>query len=168
MSKVREDKDESSKDLEDTQSEEMVVKDDDDMPLAKLDKEDDEPKGLSLIEDETLLGVYGEILTNLREDREQVSELLDTFANMVVNDGDSSTASKEALVNLAKTKIDASDRMAKIADLMTRVKLKQPDTFKPYMKKEGYDGSGPTINIYDNSGVNKRALMEAIQKEKKD
>jgi len=158
MSKVSEDKDKSKDDDKLSTVE--------DMPLAKLES-GDEPQPLSLIEDEALLGVYGEILTNLRDDREQVAELLDTFANMVVNDGDSSTSSKEALVNLAKTKIDASDRMAKIADLMTRVKLKQPDTFKPYMKKEGYDQGGPTINIYDNSGMNKRALMEAIQKEKK-
>lgn len=134
------------------------------LPMAQ---EEQPPQGeLSIISDEALLGVYQEIMSNLRDDREQVADLLDTFANMVVNDGDSSTASKEALVNLAKTKIETSDKMAKIADLMTRIKLKQPDTFKPYMKKEGYDGRGPTINIYDGTGLNKRSLMEAIQREK--
>lgn len=125
----------------------------------------DEQPPLDLISDEALLGVYGEIMDNLRSDRDQFSELTDTFAEMVINEGDSSTSSKEALVNLAKAKMETADRMAKIADLMTRIKLKQPDTFKPYMKKEGQP-SGNTINIYDTSGLNKRALLEALQKGK--
>lgn len=120
----------------------------------------------SIISDEALLGVYGEIMNNLRDDRNQVSGLVDTFSNLVLNDGDSSTASKEALVNLLKTKIETSDRMSKIADLMTRIKLKQPDTFQPWMGK-GKD-KGSTINIYDSSGINRKSLMERIQKEKKE
>lgn len=127
-----------------------------------------EPKNkeeLSLISDENLLGVYGEIMKNLREDRDQVSDLVSTFSNMVINDGDSSTSSKEALVNLIKTKIDATDKMSRVADLMTRIKLKQPDTFQPWMNKN--KDSGNTINIYDSSGVNRKALMEKIQKENK-
>lgn len=122
---------------------------------------------MSIISDEALLGVYGEIMDNLRDDRSQVSGLVDTFSNLVLNDGDSSTASKEALVNLLKTKIETSDRMAKIADLMTRIKLKQPDTFQPWMGK-GKDKGGNTINIYDSSGINRKSLMERIQKEKKE
>ena len=123
-----------------------------------------ENENLSIISDESLLNVYGEIMDNLRSDRNQVSELVDTFSNMVMNDGDSSTSSKEALVNLIKTKMDASDKMSKIADLMTRIKLKKPDTYQPWMgsKKE----SGNTINIYDAGGVNRKALMEKIKKEK--
>jgi hypothetical protein len=118
---------------------------------------------LSLISDENLLGVYDEIMNNLRNDRNQVSDLVNTFSNMVINDGDSSTSSKEALINLIKTKIEASDKMSKIADLMTRIKLKQPDTFAPYMNK---NREGSTINIYDSSGINRKSLLEKIQKEK--
>jgi hypothetical protein len=121
---------------------------------------------LSIISDECLLGVYGEIMDNLRKDRIQASSLADTFANMVLNDGDSSSASKEALVNLLKTKIEASDKMARIADLMTRIKLRQPDTFQPWMGK-GKEKGGNTINIYDSSGINRKSLMERIQKEKR-
>lgn len=124
----------------------------------------EEDKNLSLISDENLLSVYTEIMNNFRCDREQVSDLVDTFSNMVINDGDCSTSSKEALVNLIKTKIETSDRMSKIADLMTRIKLKQPDTFQPYMNKKE---SGNTINIYDSSGINRKSLMEKIQKENK-
>jgi len=119
-------------------------------------------ENLSIISDNNLLGVYDEIMNNLRSDREQVADLVETFSNMVVNDGDSSTSSKEALVNLIKTKIEATDKMTRIADLMTRIKLKQPDTYQPWMGKKE---SGNTINIYD-SGVNRKALMEKIQKEK--
>lgn len=122
-------------------------------------------KELSIISDEALLGVYGEIMDNLRSDREQVSDLVDTFSNMVLNDGDGSTSSKEALVNLVKTKMDASDKMTRIADLMTRIKLKQPDTFQPWMSKAREKG-GNTINIYDSGGINRKSLMEEIQKEK--
>lgn len=125
------------------------------------------PQDLSLVSDESLMGVYEEILDNLRSDRSQVSDLVDTFSNMVLNDGDASTSSKEALVNLVKTKIDATDRMAKIADLMTRVKLRQPDTFQPWMAK-GKEKGGNTINIYDSSGLNRKSLMERIQKGKLD
>lgn len=122
---------------------------------------------MSIVSDEALMGVYGEIMDNLRGDRKQASELVDTFSNLVLNDGDSSTASKEALVNLLKVKMDASDRMTRIADLMTRIKLKQPDTYQPWMGK-GKDKGGNTINIYDSSGINRKSLMEKIQKEKEE
>jgi hypothetical protein len=130
--------------------------------VNKVEKKEE----LSIISDESLLGVYDEIMSNLRSDRNQVADLVNTFSNMVVNDGDSSTSSKEALVNLIKTKIEASDKMSKIADLMTRIKLKQPDTFQPWMNKNKENGS--TINIYDASGINRKSLMEKIQKEKKE
>ena len=128
---------------------------------------DPAPKDLSVVSDESLMGIYEEILGNLRSDREQVSGLVDTFSDMVLNSGDASTSSKEALVNLVKTKIDATDRMAKIADLMTRIKLRQPDTFQPWMAK-GKEKNGNTINIYDSSGLNRKSLMEKIQKGKID
>jgi len=124
-------------------------------PAGDISRSEGAEKELSIVSDEALLGVYGEIMDNLRSDREQVSDLVDTFSNMVLNDGDGSTSSKEALVNLVKTKMDASDKMTRIADLMTRIKLKQPDTFQPWMGK-GKDKGGNTINIYDSSGINRK------------
>lgn len=118
---------------------------------------------LCIVSDENLLGVYKEIMNNLRDDRNQVADLVNTFSNMVVNDGDSSTSSKEALVNLIKTKIEASDKMSKIADLMTRVKLRQPDTFPAYLNK---NKEGNVINIYDSAGANRRSLLDRAKKEK--
>lgn len=87
----------------------------------------------NIIKDDVLLKVYEEILGDLRNDRDEVSDLLNNMVDMVVNDGDATTASKEALVNLMKIKTDIADKKAKIADLMTRVKLKERDTFPRYL-----------------------------------
>ena len=111
-----------------------------------------------LISDEELKGVYDEIMGNLREDRNMIDELLHSFMEMVINGGDCSNSSKEALVNLVNAKVDTNDKMTKIADLKTRIKLKSPDTFKPYLSAK--QDNKTTINI----GGDKRQLIEAITK----
>ena len=45
-----------------------------------------------LVKDDEILGLYGEILTNCRSDREKADEILSTFLEMVINDSDASTA----------------------------------------------------------------------------
>ena len=87
----------------------------------------------SIVGDETILDLYDEILENCRKDREGVDELRVNLVEMVMNEGDASSASKEAIVNLFKIKTDTADKMAKIADLMTRIKLKEKDTFPRYL-----------------------------------
>jgi hypothetical protein len=114
-----------------------------------------------LISDETVVTVYEEILNNLRTDRIEVDEYLNNFADMVFNGGDSTTSSKEALINLIKVKSDTADKMSKIADLMTRIKLKERDTFPRYLAAS----QNNTINVGDGA---KRALLEAIDKAQKD
>jgi hypothetical protein len=118
-----------------------------------------------LISDEKYLDVVEEILTNMRDDRKQVSEFIDTFADMVLNDGDATTSSKEALVNLIKTKVDLQDKMLKAADLMTRLKLKNT-----------YAYSGPHLNALqqnninigtDESNFNRKEIIRAINQAKK-
>lgn len=89
-----------------------------------------------LIKDEQLIKIYDEVLDNLREDRKQASELLDTFSDMVINGGEASSATKEAVVNLMKAKMDTADKMSKIADLMTRIKLRDRDTMPKYLKAQ--------------------------------
>lgn len=114
-----------------------------------------------LIEDDKLLGIYTEIIDFIREDRKQVSDFIDNMAEMVINEGDATSASKEALVNLVKVKSDMSDKMVKVADLMTRIKLKERDTFPKYLAAS----QNNTINIGEST--NRRALLEAINKAKK-
>jgi hypothetical protein len=127
------------------------------MNVSIPEKKDEE----NLVSDEALLGIYGEILTNLRDDRNQMDTLLNEFAEMVINGGDASTASKEALVNLVRAKVEASDKMSKVAELMTRVKLKERDTFPRYLAANQKN----TINI--GGGEDKKQLIHAINKKLK-
>ena len=84
-----------------------------------------------LIPDNKLLGVYQDILTNVQNDRQEISDILEKFLDMVLNGGDATSASKEAVVGLIKSKSDANDQVIKIADLMTRLKMKEKNTFNP-------------------------------------
>lgn len=89
-----------------------------------------------IIKDEELTGLYDEILVQCRDDRKQFDEVITNFLEMVMNEGDASAASKEAIVNLLKSKSDISDKMSKIADLKTRIKLKDKDTFPRYLAQQ--------------------------------
>ena len=75
---------------------------------------------------------------------------------MVMNEGDSSSASKEAVVNLVKAKTDIADKKAKIADLMTTLRLKEKTVSKLQANQTNH------IHITD-----KRAILETINKVKK-
>ena len=104
------------------------------------------------------------LVLQLREDRVALDEVLVNFIDMVMNEGDSTSASKEAIVNLIKVKSDASDKMAKVADLMTRIKLKDRDTFPRYLAAQQNN------KITIENSANKRDFLKLIQKaqEKKD
>lgn len=115
----------------------------------------------NLIGDQELVDTYDEIMNIIREDRKQVSEFIDNMADMVINDGDATSASKEALVNLVKMKTDLADKMVKIADLKTRVKMKERDTFPRYLAAN----QNNTINIGESTS--RRALIQAVNKAKK-
>lgn len=108
-----------------------------------------------IVEDEVLLGLYDEIIQNCRDDRKRAGDLESTFADMVINDGEASSATKEALVNLVKIKSDISDKMAKVADLMTRIKLKDKDTFPRYLAAHQHN----QVTIEGS----KRDVLKAIQ-----
>ena len=142
--------------LEEEQKEENSL-----VPSMNLNLSEQNKDVSQLVSDETVVAVYEEILNNLRTDRIEVDEYLNNFADMVFNGGDSTTSSKEALINLIKVKSDTADKMSKIADLMTRVKLKERDTFPRYLAAS----QNNTINIGDGA---KRALLEAINKAQKE
>jgi hypothetical protein len=130
------------------------------MNASSMSIQDSESSLSNIVSDEQLVDVYQEVLENIRQDRKQTEEFINNFADLVINEGDSTSASKEALVNLLKLKHDTSDKMAKIADLMTRIKLKDKDTFPKYLAAN----QNNTINI--NSGNNKRQFLEALNKKK--
>jgi len=122
------------------------------MPMAPAPMQSDKE---CIVEDATLLGLYDEIIVNCRHDREKVDEIQVKFEDMVINDGDASSASKEALVNLMKIKTDINDKMAKVADLMTRIHLKEKDTFKPYLAVPG------------KTQDKKKAILSALQEKRR-
>jgi len=132
------------------------------VPSMNLPAQQSEDQISNIVSDEKLVDVYNGVLDNIRQDRKQVDEFINNFADLVINEGDSTSASKEALVNLLKLKHDTSDKMAKIADLMTRIKLKDKDTFPRYLAAN----QNNTINI--NSGNNKRQFLEALNKKKEE
>lgn len=132
------------------------------MNVSSLSVQDSENSLSNIVSDEQLVDVYQEVLENIRQDRKQTDEFINNFADLVINEGDSTSASKEALVNLLKLKHDTSDKMAKIADLMTRIKLKDKDTFPKYLAAN----QNNTINI--NSGNNKRQFLESLNKKKEE
>ncbi len=119
------------------------------------------PEEKSIIEDDVILNLYQELLNQGRDDRKQVDELLVNFVDMVINDGDATSSSKEALVNLVKVKSDITDKMAKVADLMTRIKLKEKDTFPRYLAHHQHSN----VTIETNS--NKRDILKALEVAKK-
>lgn len=126
------------------------------MNIVSPDKQGEQ----NLITDDALLGIYGNILDMLKSDRNEIDEIIAKFGDMVFNDGDATTSSKEALINLIKLKVDSADKMSKVADLMTRVKLKEKDTFPRYLTAN----QNNTINVGDSQ---KKALIQAINKAQK-
>jgi hypothetical protein len=106
------------------------------LPTMNMNKELIPEKEECIIKDEELTGLYDEILDQCRSDRKQFDEVITNFLDMVMNDGDASSASKEAIVNLLKSKSDIADKMSKIADLKTRIKLKDKDTFPRYLAQQ--------------------------------
>lgn len=120
------------------------------------------PEEPNLVSDEMWHSLVDEALTNARKDREEASELMAKFADMAFNDGDASTSTKEAVVNLFKMKTDITDKIAKIADLATRVKLKDRDTFPKFMAV--HQNNTINTNRTPLSAAEKRKLIERENK----
>lgn len=121
------------------------------------------PEQKCIIEDQKLLDLYDELLDQGRQDRKQAQELVVNFEDMVINDGDATSSSKEALVALVKLKSDITDKMSKIADLMTRHTLKDRNTFQPYLANHTHTHSNVTIEASNS----KRDILKKLESKKK-
>lgn len=93
----------------------------------------EQKKESDLIKSEKLVGYYDEVMKDIKDDREELNDYIKIFSEMVVNDGDATSSSKEALVNLLKLKSEAADKKTKVIDLLTRAFLKEKDTFPRYL-----------------------------------
>lgn len=113
-----------------------------------------------LISDDKLLGVYQDVLTAVQKDREEISGILQSFLDMVLNEGDATSACKEAVVSLVKAKSETNDQVIKIADLMTRVKMKERNTFNPAIHAHQQN----IYNLGKSGEEDKDVLLQEIEK----
>ena len=86
-----------------------------------------------LISDDKILDYFDDAIRNIKEDREEARNQYLVFNEMVINEGDPSSATKEALVNCLKLQHDTTDKMIKILDLWSRIKMRDRDTMKGYI-----------------------------------
>jgi len=126
------------------------------IPVPPMNVAVAQPTGVSSVTENDLQNIYSEILDDLRSDRKEIDILLNNFVEMVMNEGDSSSSSKEAVVNLVKIKNDVADKKAKIADLMTSLVLKDKNISKLQATQNNH------IHITD-----KRAILETLKNAKK-
>jgi hypothetical protein len=114
-----------------------------------------------IVQPEQMLGLYSEIVEMTRADREETGDLLNNFIDLVFNGGDGSSASKEAIVQLMKLKMDSSNNIAKVADMMTRIVLRD--------RNDGGE-SKPWLNAHQNNTINisgdKKELLKMLNKKK--
>lgn len=127
------------------------------MPLAP--KKDEE---VVLVKNETMINLYNEILEHCREDRKDADGAFKTFLEMVVNDGDATSSSKEAMVQLLRVRVEATDKMTKVMDLLMRYVLKDRDTFPKYLN------ANQENNITIKTKSTKRNFLEKLEKAKKE
>lgn len=162
-----------------TEKQKTEIVDEDEIDISQLDKlipalnvnvpkevvEADQDRDISyLVPDEKLTGLFDELLQTIKNDREEIDEVMVKFLDFIINSGDTSNSTKESFVALAKIKSDTVDKAIKIADLMTRIKMKKRDTFKPFPNLT----ANQTNNIsVESSTVKNRALLEQIETLKK-
>jgi hypothetical protein len=124
--------------------------------VGTLQKKDEK----EIVTDDTMISLYGEILDMCRDDRKEIDDLLGNFVNMVINEGDASTSSKEALVNLMKMRSDIANNMTRVFDLLARIKMRDksiPEVVAKQVNKFSIGGGN----------ANKRKMLETLAKEAK-
>ncbi len=114
-----------------------------------------------LISDEQLVNYYEEAIGNIRDDRKEAHDMYMNFAEMVLNEGDPSSASKEALVSLLKLKFEGNDKMIKILDLWTRMKMKEKDTMPRWLAVQ----QNNKIENKGSSNINVRRMLKMFDEQ---
>lgn len=127
--------------------------------MQMASKKDEE---VVLVKNEAMIALYEEILGHCREDRKDADSAFKSFLDMVLNDGDATSSSKEAMVQLLRVRVEATDKMTKVMDLLMRYVLKDRDTFPKYLAAKQENN----IVIKDKS--TKRSFLEKLEKQKKE
>ncbi len=80
------------------------------------------PEQKELVNDEQIIKLCNRIADEIDEEKKEVNDAYNNFAEMVFNAGDATSASKEALVNLLKLKGDFIDKKSKLMDTMLKLR----------------------------------------------
>lgn len=109
-----------------------------------------------------IINICQEALSDIRDNTKEIDEKLQSFTDMVMNEGDATSSSKEALINLIKMKTDQTDKKIRILELLSNAFLKQkytqPKIFSAHQHNE--------FKIEDRSGK-KKLLKELINENDK-
>lgn len=111
-----------------------------------------------VVKAEQIINFTNEIMDDIRDDRTEVSEILKNFIEMVINEGDATQGSKEALVNLLKIKSEIADKKTRVLDLSLRA----------FMRDRSIPGiAAHQHNEYKIIGSSKKNLLKALEEEEK-
>lgn len=112
---------------------------------------------IEIVKAEMIIDYTKEIIDDIRDDRNQVGELLDNFTDMVMNEGDHNQASKEAIVNLMKIKSEIADKKTRVLDLAFRAFMKD--------KTNNYAFHANQHNEFKITNSSKRNLLKALEED---
>jgi acyl-CoA thioesterase len=112
-----------------------------------------------LVTNDEMVDMYKKIINHCEEDRSEANELFQALKDMVINDGDASHSTKEAMIQSLRIRCEASDKETKVMDLLMRYILKDRDTFPRYL------AANQENNIIFKSG-SKRSFLEKLEKQK--
>lgn len=85
---------------------------------------EDAEQEVPIFDNDEIRQMHFHILENIKNDSENLDTVINYFHEVVVDNGDASNSSKEALVNLIKIKTDLNDQMTKIYSEMLKTKNK--------------------------------------------
>lgn len=111
-----------------------------------------QPAG-QIVPKEQIVDLFGEILSDLNAEKQDMDEVFTSFHDMVMNQGDASTSSKEALMRSLELRSGIADKKTKLLDLMLKAHL-----------KEGAGGP-KTVNVNQHGDFHfdKRKMLEAME-----
>ncbi len=112
-----------------------------------------------VVTNDQMVDMYKKIFDHCEEGRKDAGELYEVLKDMVVNDGDASHSTKEAMIQALRLKCEAADKETKVMDLLMRYILKDRDTFPRYL------AANQENNIIFKGG-SKRSFLEKLEKNK--
>jgi hypothetical protein len=112
-----------------------------------------------LVTNDEMVDMYKKIMNHCEDDRNEANDLFQCLKDMVINDGDASHSTKEAMIQSLRIRCETTDKQTKVMDLLMRYILKDRDTFPRYL------AANQENNIIFKGG-SKRSFLEKLEKQK--